>query len=272
MKRFLVNSTLALVIVALILTGASFISNKSQADNRNEIQLKRPAFVNSASAQDTQGNSWLGQKLDDEAGISAYYKSPFSINLEQVKPAFRTIELETTEYLIGSVAVPNYEEHYDVHVYVNANGWILAYYMKDAPVSKIIDIRAFTIETTKLESVLSIVAGLAGAPFDAANYYDFRYPNATHMLFVAEDGDGGNDFKIQMPVEFGYLERGFAVRTHYSSDGDGDFYIDGQKIQNDYWSNYRGYGDISASQLLPGVEHSISVFRDGILLIIYRMP
>lgn len=140
MKRFPIISTLGHQIVGLAIWDASLFSGNVQTDNRNEIQLKRPAFLYSAYAQETKRNSWLGQKLDDEADISAYYKTTGSISLAQVKSAFRTIELETNQYLIDSDAVLAYEEHYDVHVYVNVNGWILAYYMKDAPVSKIIDI------------------------------------------------------------------------------------------------------------------------------------
>ena len=88
----------------------------------NVLDLRAPQFI--AQAEPNSTDSFIGDKLDAEAGISAYYKAPDTIDLNQVAPVFRTIEISTTEYIIGSVAVPNYPEHYDVHVYVNTNGWI----------------------------------------------------------------------------------------------------------------------------------------------------
>ncbi len=151
------------------------------------IALKAPAFVGVASAQG--GQQSIGSFLDNEAGISAYFNAGGPVDLDMAKAAFRTIEVQTADYIIGSVPVPDCPESADAHVYVHRNGWFLAYYLKADPVGKIFDWHRYTGTTvpTKLEKVLAVVAGLAGAPISASTYYDFRYPNATHLMLIVED-------------------------------------------------------------------------------------
>ena len=43
--------------------------------------------------------------LDDEAGISAYFDASATIDLNDVRSLFRTIEVETADYIIGSIPV-----------------------------------------------------------------------------------------------------------------------------------------------------------------------
>lgn len=76
--------------------------------------------------------------LEDEAGISAYGQVS-SANLDLAENAFKNIEKKTSEYIIGSVALPDYGETDDVHVYVDISGWIIAYYRNTEKASKIID-------------------------------------------------------------------------------------------------------------------------------------
>jgi hypothetical protein len=52
----------------------------------------------------------------DEAGISAYFKSANSINLADVQSTFRVVETQTADYIVGSVPVANYDATQDVHV------------------------------------------------------------------------------------------------------------------------------------------------------------
>ncbi len=117
--------------------------------------LEPPAFT-------TSTNSYvppeIATRLDEEAGISAYYNTPGSIDLNSIRGQFRTIELDTTDYLLGSIPVRAMNERYDVHVYVHKDGWILGYYMNDEPVAKIVDAGQKTIDTTRLTVVISAVA------------------------------------------------------------------------------------------------------------------
>jgi hypothetical protein len=211
--------------------------------------------------------------LSDEAGISAYMQASNPIDLSQVEAEFRTIETQTTEYIIGSVAVPNHPEHFDVHVYVHTSGWILAFYMEDEATRKIVDVRASTISSTKLETIVSIIAGAAGEAVVDLKYYDFRYPNATNLLLVAEDNNNGRSFSIEIPSEYAYYERSWAC---FDDDGTPNFTVDGGSVDT-AWSGWdMAYGTIQASQLLADTPHSIVIddgsYSYGVLVLSYRIP
>ena len=229
--------------------------------------LARPPVVLANSS----GISDLGTKLDQEAGMSAYFKAADVITLSQVKPIFKTIEIETADYLIGSIGVSGYVEHYDTHVYVNHDGWILAYYLKVDPISKIIDINNDRISTTVLKNIVAYVAGTAGQAFSDVSYYDFRYPNATHMMLIGENSASGTDYTIQMPVEYAYFSIGWANDGYYNLAVDG-------VTQTPSWNNSTSsrYGTISLANFAPGVTHTCSFNGSStpysVLIILYRVP
>jgi len=266
----------AVIVVVLLVTFGLVYKPGTSASSNPAIHLQRPPFVGIANAGvGLPSPAGIGEQLDAEAGISAYYKSPDAITLSQVRGQFRTIETETADYIIGSVPVPNYIENFDAHVYVHKAGWILAYYLRSDPTSKILDAKARTINTTKLKTVVAAIAGAAGAPFTDVTYYDFRYPNATNMMLVAEDGDNGNDFMIQLPSSYGYFDRGWALLYGGSA---GWFGVDGINKAPQAWcvSNVC-YGTLTASELLPDVTHTIVANSDyissyGVLVLTYRVP
>jgi hypothetical protein len=271
---------LAIMAVAFVAVGAF---NKGKTPNSDVVlKLEAPSFVKTAYAEADDASTFdLGALLDQEAGISAYYEAPQTINLAQVRPLFKTIEQETSTYIVGSIAVPNYNvDHYDVHVYVNTNGWILAYYMRGEPVSKIVDLYNYSIENTALRTVVSVVAGTAGVPFSDVTYYHFGFPNATNMLFVYENWEGGNDFSIKMPGTYGYFERAWALRSDYCPQSNARYF----RVNGTYttmtrcetafstgWSR-ASYGPISASEMLPETTHVITVSHWGVLVVLYRVP
>ncbi|MBM4458275.1 MAG: hypothetical protein FJ011_11005 [Chloroflexi bacterium] len=183
-KRFSIRTMIALLLAVSVVLLGSLVSLPRQETGRGPatIALKAPPFVGVASAQ--SGQQSIGSFLDNEAGISAYFNAGGPVDLDMAKAAFRTIEVQTADYIIGSVPVADYPESQDVHVYVHKNGWFLAYYLKADPVGKIYDWRRYTDATipTKLERALAAVAGLVGVPVSSSTYYDFRYPNATHLI------------------------------------------------------------------------------------------
>ncbi len=269
----------AVAVMVLLFMPATPNQPTSVSTGQMALALQAPPFVNVVYASEASQTAFdLGAYLDQEAGISAYYKSPDAITLNQVRSQFRTIETETADYIIGSVAVPNYLEHFDVHVYVHKTGWILAYYLRADPVSKIIDVKAHAINTTNLRTAVATIASAAGAPFTDVTYYDFRYPNATNMVLIAEDVYNGNSFTISLPSAYGYFERGWAVRDGYEAD----FWFDDVYRPNMVWcgdgSNTVCYGTLTASQVLPDVTHTAAVYWGtgedayGVLIIVYRVP
>lgn len=273
MKRLSI-SVIFLVIVIVFVVGGSLILRTPALAGEQPLILQRPSFVDVAYAEEANVAD-IGNKLDNEAGISAYLHASSSINLSQIRSLFRTIEAETKDYIIGSIQAPNYKENYDVHVYVHKDGWILAYYLKEDPASKIIDVKASSLDTNILRTVIGTVAATAGLPLTDVNYYDFRYPNATNLLFVAENAADGNDFEITLPQEYAYLESSWSYGVFNAHDR--CFIIDGVNYVNgnaDYWDGGTAYDKLEVSELLPGSAHTIAVcaYDYGALVIVYRVP
>ena len=257
-----------LALLLLVLLAMPFILvHGHTADFRKgfTLKLQPPSFVQEAQA----GDSAIGQYLDSEAGISAYYQSTYPIDLNKASSACRTVEALTSDYLICSVAVPNYIEHFDTHVFVHKTGWIMAFYFKDEPVSKIIDIKGQTISTTLLKTVVGVVATAAGVPFTNVTYYNFNYPNATKMLFVAEDTANGNMFTIQAPSSNSYFEYSWSIlggAYNYSQ-----FNFDGVDNPNLVWAgDVVKYGTLTGAQFTSDTDHTITVNMYGVLVIVYR--
>ena len=179
------------------------------------------------------------------------------MNLELIRPLFNSIELESADYILGSISVPSYSEHFDTHVYVRRDGWILAYYLASAPTSKMIDTTAQNLDNSKLKTVMNNVAVTGGAPFGAVTYYNFNYPNATHMLLVGEYAEW---FEITIPSSYSYYELSGAGNNWVAIDG------------TYYWSSSPYYGGIQLTSFLPDVIHTVDPGSYGALVILYRMP
>jgi len=267
------------VVVVVLLVAFGLVNEPGvPTDGDNVFSLRAPPFVGVAKAETDSITSSIG----DEAGISAYFQASTSINLADVRDVFRTIETETADYIIGSVPVANYPESEDVHVYVHRDGWILAYYLAADPVGKIFDWRVYHDTghvniTTKLENTLAVVASEAGVPFPGATYYDFRYPNATHLMLIAEwlSDVGTDSFEVNLPASFAYYERSWSLATSYP---DAKYNLDGVTIKScsyGVWQTYQG--TLTAAQLLPDLFHTVEVvfvryygYVYGGLALVYR--
>jgi hypothetical protein len=258
-------------VVALALVAAVALTGGNAAGPEKTLALQAPPFIE--AAESVAAPAEVAALLSSEAGISAYVQTAGPITLSSVRGVYRTIEAETADYIIGSVAIPDHPEHFDVHVYVHKDGWIMAYYLQSETTSKIVNVMGSTISTTKLETAVSIVGSAAGQAVAGLRYYDFRYPNATHMLIVAEDHLDGRDFTITLPTEFAYYDRSFAVYNSYNYT---DFWINEVQVPRAYIQFNMSYGQIPASQLLAGIPHNIrlngSYYPYGALVIIYRVP
>lgn len=285
---------LALIgMVAVVLVAAVAFTGGNQADPEAMLSLQAPSFVHAAPETGRTGAPpEVVTLLTEEAGISAYFQASAPINLDDVRDQFRTVEVETSDYIIGSVPVPNYDETEDVHVYVHVDGWVLAYYRQEDPTAKIFDWFSYDgtgINTTRLRNVLAVMAGAMGSPFPGPTYYDFRYPNATHMMFVVDHHTGGWDpgwdsFDILLPGNYGYFDRSWSYYADGYDNCGGDspskFTLDG-----DILAEYDTCGDtlnftegtLAAAQLLPDVNHTFTLEATHIdqliggLILIYRV-
>jgi len=258
-RPLLVAVTAVFVFVLLFVVG----SRGDAGGGNGRYALAAPPFVGVASA--AADNQAL-DTIQNEAGISAYFQSTTPVTISSVRSVFRTIEIETADYILGSVDLANYPENHAPHVYVHKDGWFLAYYLNTDPVAKAIDLNSYTssgdtVISTKLENVLAIVAGSAGVGIPSITHYDFRYPNATTMMIVTErDQGGGNDyFTLNIPSSFGVAERSWALNCPGSSVG--SITLNGGTLYSGGCDHV--FGAISAAQMPPSTTHTVVIDNDS---------
>lgn len=209
----------------------------------DQLILAKPAFAQAAEAS----------FLEQEAGIAAYVNVGHILDLAKAKAAYRTVEKETQNYIVGSVALPDYPASEDIHVYIGREGWIVAYYMKDEPTSKIIDWLNYSPGkiNTKLKLGLAVIGNFVGVAITNPGYYAFNYPTANKLMLVVDS----DEFRLTIPSGIMVFERSaFAV----------------DKEVKDFDKTWLAYVNISSSLLSRDVAHVVrNVVRmggDGILI------
>lgn len=264
--RSITKPFLAIVfIVLIVIANASMRPDPSDANAGRTLALQAPVFLAIANAEEAPTAFPV-----DEAGIAAYFNANQPITLANVRDVFRTIEVETPDYIIGSVAVPGYPESEDVHVYIHRTGWLMAYYLAADPVAKIFDWRVYNGSAigTKIEKILTIVASEAGVPFPGATFYDFRYPNANRLMLIGETYQDGNDFTVWLPGSFVFYERSWGLLNF---GYDSYWRLNGTTVGN-ACGNCTNQGFLTSAQLLPGTTYTVQVDDHGGLALVYRVP
>jgi len=199
----------------------------------------------------------------DEAGISAYVKAKTSVNLATVKPALATIERETDDYIIGTVAMAYHKEEQYPHVYVSTDGWVVAYYPRDRSSGWLLPWYYYSggpISTTTLKEVVTKVCTQIGGTTTGLKYYDFRHPNATKMMIIVESVyDGSNWFKVTIPSNYTTYRVDWSHRGIIDSYGS-DYskaYLDGAQFSS---TSSWAYGSFAPSvEFMNGIEHKIEI-------------
>lgn len=204
--------------------------------------------------------------LEEEAGISLYVNVGGSINLATAKTVFRTVEKETSDYIVGSVPLPGLSENEDAHCFVHKDGWIVVYYLKGEPLSKIVDWSFWSggkLTKNKLQVGLEQMTNALGIVVTNVKYYHFQYRYANKCMLILESlmGYGADSFNITIPGDITVYERSwshYAARTYY---GPSYFRIDGNLINtiSDQPNPVTKYGILTFAQLTPGVAHIVSV-------------
>lgn len=200
----------------------------------------------------------------DEAGISAYVKASSSIDLNDTKSAFASIERETSDYIIGTVDITWHSEQDRPHVYVSKDGWIVAYYPKEKSAGWIFPWYEYSggpLSSTTLSKALGIVANSVGGTTNGLKYYDFRNPDASKMMIIIESTTGTEFYKLTVPTSFSL----YAVDwSHYSSlscsygGGSSYVYLNGASFDHIGCGTTSHKGSL-LGQLINGVEHEIKI-------------
>jgi hypothetical protein len=224
-------------------------------------ELVRPLLFSTASAEDAQ----IAAFIDTEAGVSAYFQAPGALSLTNVRTLYRTIEVETDSYILGSIPVPNYvSESEDVHVYVHKDGWVLAYYLAATPAANLIDWARFqnNVIVTKFDTVFKLLADHMAFTLPAITYYDFRYPNSNYLLLIAEESDLTDSFSVFLNETVQYEERSWTLSSENEA---AEYKLNNvQVLQSDFanapkWSD--ATGTFTALQLPVNATHTIAVTR-----------
>ena len=212
--------------------------------------------------------------LEDEAGISASINVT-GVDLNLAETAFKNMEKKTAAYIIGSVAIDGYDEQYDVHVYVDVSGHLVAYYLKSEPASKIIDWINYaggpmTLAGCKLEDALTTVCDAMSISLPAVTYYDFRYPGAQQIKIVVDEEHVANTeeiFRILIPGGHALFNCSWShaildtCNTTYTGYFN-RFSLNGQIISDhgnvpNGWNFFEGV--IPSIDLTPDVYHEFSI-------------
>lgn len=253
------------VAVIALLAGFGWANRPDGPPNgpQQVLSLKPPSFLSTAHAQED-----VASFLDEEAGISAYTEVAGSLDLEQIEPGFRTIEYETSEYIIGSVALPDYQETHDAHCYVHTNGWVVCYYLAGDETAKILDLDHYdgvAIASTKLEEAIAKLLLLVGVVSFDTDYYHFQYPDATDLMLIAEKygGEENSFFDVLLPEEYEFKEQSWILTlcSAYSGTDTARLYINDLEVSVLAYSNtdcHTALGTRTLSQL-PGVYHNVRV-------------
>ncbi|MGE0085452.1 MAG: hypothetical protein AB7S75_13640 [Desulfococcaceae bacterium] len=221
--------------------------------------------------------------LHQEAGMSAYAQLTGTIDLAKAKSAMRTVEKETSEYVIGSVALTGYDDSHDVHVYVDKAGWIIAYYPASEKASKIINWISYadsgSFLDTKVRVALSKVCEQMLQFPSTIKYYDFRYPDATKMMIVADQElstDVTETFRIKIPSGIPVYSRTWSFYSTGSTVYTSNMKMDGVVLISSKAATIISEGDLTISQLSPDQYHEVSLFNDnnrktyGAIMLLYR--
>ena len=171
--------------------------------------------------------------LENEAGISASVTLP-SLNLQMVEGVYKNIERRDADFIVGSVAVDGYPENYDVHVYSNSSGDVIAYYLKAEPAAKIINwinySGTLTLQGSILELALTKICTAVGQVVPEVTYYDFRYPGGTNFKVIADEAIGFRSEYFSYLIPSNYIIREASCSLAVSRQGgtgyDGSLYID----------------------------------------------
>ena len=202
-----------------------------------------------------------------EAGISAYVKAADSVDLTDAKDAFATVERETDDYIIGTVAMSGHSEEQRPHVYVSTDGWVVAYYPDDRSSGWLLPWYYYSggdISTTTLNETIVIVCDQINGTATGLKYYDSRHPDATKMMIIVESTTGSNWFNITIPTSFTVYR---ADWSHWCSNCYRAYhnyrsyvYLNGTSFNTLHCDNCFSCGSFDpTTEFQNGIEHEIKI-------------
>lgn len=272
--------SVALVVIASSAIILYRLTNKSKIDEGNGlISLEAPFFISTAEASPGDAPEAFPA---DEAGISAYVNVGQSIDLEKAKKALVGTRAEGDDYIIGIIELEGLPEDEFPHMYFNENGWILAYYTKIAPASRIMQWHGYNggpITTTTLQDAIAKSCPEIRVDFssvrDNISYYHFQYPEATEMVMSVDIaiGSSSENFNYLIPFDVTLFEGSWSQRGFswgYSNKYSSSFSVDGGNVSRAAMGTIKN-GKCRDSHLTPGDIHNVNMEGGRVaILFIYQ--
>lgn len=236
---FVVALLVALCYALLIYSSDEHASTSSSPSSMGQM-LQAP-FVGIASAAPS---SDVMTTLQDEAGIAAYHHITTGIDLDLAYSLFQTVNnfesYQEDGYIMGMINSDAYGETWEPRIFINQEGWIVAYHPKDVTY-RMLDLDNCNII---LRSVVQQIATALGETSNV-NLYHFDYPDPTKLMTVREYGS--DYMSVKMP-EDSVLHFGF-IHTSYSLD------LDNERVVN---SNSGGTHEFDSTNFAVGIPHIIN--------------
>jgi len=267
MKRMLWKWGIVAALAVALMTGYLIGQDQNSEPSTSEggtFALVQPAFAQTATEKSF---------LESEAGISVYVNAGQAIDLAKAKPLFKVLEDETESYLIGTVELAEHGEDFWPHAYIDKDGWIVVYYPKEEPPSKLfqwIGYQRDVITTTTLRDILRSLVGKLGLDVPKVDgdirYYHFQYPEATKLLIVVDTTEGSDSFRYTIPygitvydASASHRGAGITNRPGYGDRGWSKTTIDGTEYISAGTGTYTYTFNLKEEHRSLGNTHTVSV-------------
>ena len=192
------------------------------------------------------------------------------INLDAVRDVLRGVSSEGSDYLIGTIELAGLIEEEFPLVYAHQDGWLVTYYTKFAPASRIMFWNEYdntVLNTTTLEEAIGKIAPRIGVDFSAIkesiSFYHFQIPDATIMVLVADliEVSGTDTFNFFAPFDVNIHEGSW---SHFAYDTAGSTTkIDSVVVISSFGScdncEQRRVGFYDEAQLTGGFNHVVAI-------------
>ena len=254
----------ALVTVALFfgLYFSSIRSTGESGDADGIFFLSAPAFAQAANTDEFPYN---------EVGICSYVDMGDSIDISRAKAVFAGIEAMEENYIIGTVSLPSLAEDMWPHVYISSVGWIMAYYPRTEPASRIVQWIGYQdgeIQTTTLrDTLIQVVQAMnltASTVKSNLSYYHFQYPSASKLLIALDTALGKDSFTYTIPAGLSLYE---ASWSHYASGlgiyDDTYIEVDGERMYSAVGGTHHICEVLDMRHTVPETEHQVSLYSEG---------
>lgn len=271
-KGAIMRSRVILFALGILLAvGAGFLLNNEPI---KDGQPRESALLGSAPlAHAQEGESTF---LEENAGIAAYVKIDETIDIEQLRESFKVVEQLNDQYLTGQIAVPDLRENWHPRMFVSEDGWIVAYYAKEEPTTRMLTrwiqsdnngLTNTTLEIAIRETLKNLGPGMTSRAQNI-QYYHFQIPEADRISLIRENTDGEDTFHLTIPSGLEILDATWLA--YRESNNDSEVGFDGDEI-TDFEQ------DVEFGDLLPGLktgtQQSMRVQNADLgVILIYQSP